>query len=328
MNLAPSCPPAAAVPLAATEPRDAPDAPPPGQPGSRLRCVACDGHAFTYERPYGYRSAAFRALAPELALWRCARCGLSQVDRRGLTEEALLAYYRDSYRAEAGIGVAKDARDRAWFEARARALAALAARHLARERQREENLRCFELGAGYGTNLDALRARFPRATTATDELDEAATRRHTHLRARLADGDWDLILLSHVLEHFLDPRALLLEVRAALRPGGICVIEVPNEEPAMLERHGFLEPHLSFFRLESFRHLLAVELSATFELLALGSAGPSIERPRAGLVARAARAARRSLSRVLGRESAPALDFGNDGPDGARIFLRAVLRTR
>jgi SAM-dependent methyltransferase len=290
------------------------------------RCVVCGGAELCFERAYDYRSAAFRALAPGLELRRCARCALVQVDRRGISSDALGAYYRESYRGDAAIGVVRSARDRAWFEARGRALAALALRHLGAARS--QTLRCFELGAGYGINLDALRAALPAASTATDELDERASACHAHTRARLADGPYDLVLLSHVLEHFLDPRALLREVRAALRPGGLCLIEVPNEEPAMLDRHGFLEPHLSFFRLPSLRHLLAVELREEFSVLELGSAGPLVEPPRASRVARGLRSLGRGLRRAIGAARPPRFDFANDAPDGSRIFLRAALRAR
>ncbi|MBL8897177.1 MAG: class I SAM-dependent methyltransferase [Planctomycetes bacterium] len=289
------------------------------------RCVICGNAELPFERPYGYRSAAFRALAPNLELRRCARCALVQVDRRGIEEAALSSYYRESYRSEAAIGVARTARDRAWFEARGRALAALARRHL--DAARSEPLRCFELGAGYGFNLEALAVALPGAETATDELDRSASAAHAHARARLSDGPWDVVLLSHVLEHFLDPRALLREVRANLRTDGLCLIEVPNEEPAMLDRHGFLEPHLSFFRLPSLRHLLADELASEFAILELGSAGPLIHPPRQNLLTRATQKLGRGVQRVL-CGALPRFDFANDAPDDRRIFLRAALRAR
>ncbi|MBK9385359.1 MAG: class I SAM-dependent methyltransferase [Planctomycetes bacterium] len=291
-----------------------------------LRCVACGGAELCFERPYGYRSDAFRALAPGLELRRCERCALVQVDRRGIAEAALATYYRDSYRADAAIGVVRSARDRAWFEARGRALAALALRHLGFAPS--QPLRCFELGAGYGFNLDALAVALPGSETATDELDLRASAGHIHARARLSDGPWDVVLLSHVLEHFLDPLALLREVRTNLRTNGLCLLEVPNEEPAMLDRHGFLEPHLSFFRLPSLRHLLAVELEAEFSILELGSAGPLVEPPPSSRVARAARALGRCAQLAIGGARAPRFDFANDVPDGSRIFLRAALRAR
>src|SRR5205085_10385374 len=40
-------------------------------------------------------------------------------------------------------------------------------------------------------------------------------------------GHFDLITLIHVLEHIPNPRALLVELRKKLKPGGMLVIEVP-----------------------------------------------------------------------------------------------------
>ncbi len=44
----------------------------------------------------------------------------------------------------------------------------------------------------------------------------------------LADGSFDLVVLSHVLEHVLDPRSTLERCRKLLRDGGTLFVEVPN----------------------------------------------------------------------------------------------------
>jgi SAM-dependent methyltransferase len=41
----------------------------------------------------------------------------------------------------------------------------------------------------------------------------------------------DVIRLSHVLEHILEPCPFLSEVRRTLKPGGVCQIIVPHYEP-------------------------------------------------------------------------------------------------
>ncbi len=44
------------------------------------------------------------------------------------------------------------------------------------------------------------------------------------------DPGFDLVLLSHVLEHVTDPLALLASIRRIMKPNGIVVIEVPDPE--------------------------------------------------------------------------------------------------
>ena len=45
---------------------------------------------------------------------------------------------------------------------------------------------------------------------------------------KLGPGSFDCITLWHVLEHFDDPNAYMTEVRRLLKPGGICIIALPN----------------------------------------------------------------------------------------------------
>lgn len=59
----------------------------------------------------------------------------------------------------------------------------------------------------------------------------------------LDDSRCDLVVLSHVLEHFIDPCGTLLAIKARLHPGGMVYIEVPRSPmpdecgPAMLRQY-------------------------------------------------------------------------------------------
>jgi SAM-dependent methyltransferase len=73
---------------------------------------------------------------------------------------------------------------------------------------------------------------------------------------------FDLITMTHVLEHVKRPGALLDRLRRALRPGGAILIEVPNADDALLDLFGgYYRPlcpgdHVSFFDEPSLRRLL------------------------------------------------------------------------
>ncbi len=47
--------------------------------------------------------------------------------------------------------------------------------------------------------------------------------------SRLLSEEWDVIVMAAVLEHLYDPLGTLRRVAAALRPGGVVYIDVPNE---------------------------------------------------------------------------------------------------
>jgi 2-polyprenyl-3-methyl-5-hydroxy-6-metoxy-1,4-benzoquinol methylase len=82
----------------------------------------------------------------------------------------------------------------------------------------------------------------------------------------LGDERFDVIHMSHVLEHFSDPVASLTVVHKWLRPGGFLIIEVPNEfenlQFRVLKRLGMLQPypvestHVFFFTPSALRSLL------------------------------------------------------------------------
>lgn len=48
--------------------------------------------------------------------------------------------------------------------------------------------------------------------------------------AHFDDEEFDAVYLSHVLEHIPEPGPFLHEIRRVLKPGGLVLIEVPNEE--------------------------------------------------------------------------------------------------
>jgi 2-polyprenyl-3-methyl-5-hydroxy-6-metoxy-1,4-benzoquinol methylase len=62
-----------------------------------------------------------------------------------------------------------------------------------------------------------LRERFPKASVCHSTFEEFEPR-----------GKFDTIVLGHVLEHVLDPRAILARIRNWITPGGIVCAAVPN----------------------------------------------------------------------------------------------------
>lgn len=223
-----------------------------------LQCPVC-GEA---ERSLWLRSLGFE-------LVRCARCG-HRYASEVLTFDALARGYYNEPDAD------------------------IAKRSLAVKRRRfreycELLTRSFPTGiAGrsvldVGCNAGELLCLFRDAGCTVAGL-EASPGPASVARARLGDRIWtgevervfpegerfDIITMSHVLEHIIAPTALLHRLREALLPGGVLLIEVPNaEDPLLRVWRGLYRPlcpgdHVSFFDVASLRRLVT---KSGFEVL-------------------------------------------------------------
>lgn len=92
-------------------------------------------------------------------------------------------------------------------------------------------------------SLDRVFARLPDVDRVTADLMAPADLRLDLTDLDLADGSFDLIICSHVLEHIPDDRAAMRELRRVLADGGLALILVPYssggltfEDPAITGR--------------------------------------------------------------------------------------------
>lgn len=99
--------------------------------------------------------------------------------------------------------------------------------------------RVLEVGCGAGNVLERVDARFRVGVDISDFLLGKARQRlgtrATLLRMNaeqlgFADGSFDRVYCTEVLEHVLEPAQVLREMRRVLAPGGVAVVSVPNEE--------------------------------------------------------------------------------------------------
>lgn len=111
-----------------------------------------------------------------------------------------------------------------------------------------------EVGCGSGANLAALKLRFPGCSTTGVEVDTRASHAARQrqgvdtvvqgdvLSIDLPDAGFDLIVLSHVLEHFAEPAAVLQRMLRWLTPTGKLLVALPNV------RHASVLAELVFLR--------------------------------------------------------------------------------
>jgi SAM-dependent methyltransferase len=99
--------------------------------------------------------------------------------------------------------------------------------------------RVLDVGCGDGRFLDVMRLAFgPRLETHGIDMDDEAVafaRANGHRvatgtieSAAYPDASFDLVYVSHVIEHLASPRAFLGTCRRLLKPGGAVHIETPN----------------------------------------------------------------------------------------------------
>jgi SAM-dependent methyltransferase len=114
------------------------------------------------------------------------------------------------------------------------------------------SVKVLDVGFGSGYNIGRLARRYGVETLGTDIAKETVdfynAKRIPRSRAVLidagspalpfGDGEMDLVVCSHVLEHVPDDRSLLAEIRRVLKPGGAAYFNVPiNEETIAVPNH-------------------------------------------------------------------------------------------
>ena len=98
--------------------------------------------------------------------------------------------------------------------------------------------RVLDCGCGAGDNARVLRARgcsVMGITKSESERDIALSRCDGVLIHDLETGipeevgaNYDVVLMSHVLEHLVNPERVLTDARARLAPGGLLAVALPN----------------------------------------------------------------------------------------------------
>ena len=106
----------------------------------------------------------------------------------------------------------------------------------------EQGMRVLEFGSATGFLLDALRPHVGNDLTGIEpgdafrEYSSAHVGIDAHADRSVVDGrEFDLILSYYVVEHMRNPVGELAGYLELLAPGGICAIEVPNVDDALVK---------------------------------------------------------------------------------------------
>ena len=97
---------------------------------------------------------------------------------------------------------------------------------------------------------------------------------HGELAAGGFDAFFDLVCISHVLEHLTDPYLAMDLFARILKPGGLLLVDIPNEV-RMLAQGFQAKGHLSYFTIESFPRF--VDVQGCFEVLEIRTCNREVD---------------------------------------------------
>lgn len=196
------------------------------------RCRVC---GTTSEATPLFQAPSFDSVEESFKLVRCESCGVARVSPL-LEGAALGRYYEPQYYGDT------DKKFSGPIEALVRRVQARRARRvrdLALATAGSAAPRILDVGCGRGNLIRAL-ARLGCECTGT-ELDgfafpslpaeETARIRFVHgsvERLPLEPAQFDVINIWHVLEHVVEPGAVIAKLASLLKPGGVLIVGVPN----------------------------------------------------------------------------------------------------
>ena len=225
----------------------------PATGGMVVSCPSCQGRSTAKEGPYRGRHDIFSGLD----LRRCAGCGL--VFAHPMPSLLQWEEFNSRFFSDGAISIPED-REVLLFS---RGMACLRLHHIEKHSGWTSlPTSVLEIGAGPGFLYREYITREPEVCYAAVETDEGCQRMlrqdGVEVFGRLGDiietgNKYDLLVMSHVLEHVLDPRAFLRDALRCLRPGGVVFIEVPCMD---WEYKLFFNDHVLFFDKHSLGHLL------------------------------------------------------------------------
>lgn len=138
-----------------------------------------------------------------------------------------------------------------------------------------------DIGAGSGTFLDLFKEKFPNFTEyyaiETDKskrniLYSKGTKNVFYSIDDILDFEFQLIIMSHILEHLTNPKEYLRKLLEYMKMGDLLFLEVPNQENLYLKSLG---AHIFVFSISGLSSLLK---NLGFHILNITTVGYSISK--------------------------------------------------
>lgn len=232
-----------------------------------MHCPSCNNSGVSNRISYLAQNSSFS----NLSLLKCTSCGLLFADPMPSDSE-LSKYYGDYWKGE--VAIVSPSTRRYYL---AQSISRL--RYIQKYVSLDKNTKLLDVGAGPGLVIDALnkeKLKLSYFAVEPDNVQRNALSKksqvlgvYKELNNIPKNEKFDLIILSHVLEHVTNPHSFLSDLTELLHPEGILFIEVPNED---YRYKNIYEPHLLFFDKSS----LAQTISQHGQILNISSVGKDI----------------------------------------------------
>jgi 2-polyprenyl-3-methyl-5-hydroxy-6-metoxy-1,4-benzoquinol methylase len=211
-------------------------------------CPVCNGKDFKYLSVYKGKSELFL----NKKLMCCKNCTTVFISPM-ITKEELDLYYRAYW--DSGIQNNDESALKNYF-----AQAKVRIEYTTAKIGSLKNKRILDIGAGHGFIFDVLKeiydSDFVYTAVETDNSQQISLIQRglncSYTWNELPEQQYDLIILSHILEHLYNPQIFLIEIKKLLKQNGVLFIEVPNNDHLHKD---ILEPHLVIYNIDSIAKL-------------------------------------------------------------------------
>jgi ubiquinone/menaquinone biosynthesis C-methylase UbiE len=218
-----------------------------------IQCPLCSDRQVENLRVYRFERSTFS----DLSLKSCTNCELVFADP--MPSQHSLDQYNISYFDNAHGGVAKDIMAQSFFSAIALSRMADIETYAFEHEFKIENI--LEIGPGAGKLAWHWLNKYPSINYMAIEPDKDCHSFLIETGVKLLDKSelenttsYDLLIMSHVVEHVIQPYDFIKQYTQFLKPNGIIFLEVPCNDYLHKDID---EPHLLFFDIKAMRILLS-----------------------------------------------------------------------
>lgn len=290
-----------------------------------MNCPNCNNSSTKHLQPYSGSHAPFT----NLSLSKCDSCELVFATPIP-TEDELIKYYGSYWDGSVAISTPSTRR---YYMAQSMSRI----KYLAKHKIIANKMDVLDIGAGLGLFHKAMSNENINHKYTAIEVDAVQFEQlkksnieecYKTLEELPSDRKYDLVILSHVLEHMSAPHQFLENIMAHIKPGGYLFVELPNSDYRYKE---IFESHLLFFTPDSLddllgRHGKVIDVSTVGQLAEKLHVSSAM--PKAGLILFIKETIKIILALVTPDHMNKQITrFHLDDYDGDRQWLRAIITT-